>query len=577
MFDYVFSASHTIYSVLRHTKITSANDGIIPVVWSEHCIECAAPRCYATCPRYLARRDGHCVRVKNGISPCVVGNRIAANVCFLPWAKIECQIAGKPMRRNAYARVCKIVYVLDKTFDFVAKCVPFHSIKRFIYEGWFSVRQKCLARLGKGNINQPLLLEGEVVNVEKATSLLVDLKTCDKLLFRSKIEISKYRSNFFVSLPPYADGVELVFLDVHPADVEAKENVCFGSLILRLRLPQEGKKVKLVIWDLDNTLWKGILVENSNVVLCKEFADIIKMLDAKGIVSSVASKNNFEQAWTKLQQLGLDEYFVFPKIDWNPKSANIAKTIQQMNINPDTVVFVDDNPMELHEVSLMLPSVTCVMPDEMENLVKSERFNVVVTDESRKRRNTYKMIESMKHEEEEWQGNLDEFIAQCRIVLKVSQPKKANIKRCYELLQRTNQLNSSGRRLSFEEVEKLVFDNPHGRGYVLEASDKFGDYGIVAFLLTETVEDKTRVTDFVISCRVANRKIEPTLINELARISGGEIEFVYRHTGLNEPMYRIIAELSMIEICSYDKEETTVYLHKYNPNYPRLVNIVSGE
>ncbi len=577
MFDYVFSAPHIARNVLKHTKIPKGNNGIIPVVWSEHCIECAAPRCYATCPRYSARRDGHCVRVKNGISPCVVDNRTSANVCFLPWAKIECQIAGKPMRRDAYVRVCKMVYVIGKLVDWVAKCVSVHAIKRFVYDGWFSARQRCLSRLGKGNINQPLLLEGEIVNVEKSTSLLVDIKTCDKLLFRSKVEISASRPTFSVSLPPYADGAKLVFLDVHPADVEATENICFASLILRLRLPQEGKKVKLVIWDLDNTLWKGILVENSDVVLTKKFADMIKTLDSKGIVSSVASKNNFEQAWTKLQQLGLDEYFVFPKIDWNPKSANIAKTIQQININADTVVFVDDNPMELQEVSLMLPSVTCVTPDEMECLVESERFNVVVTDESCKRRNTYKMIESMKHEEEEWQGNIDDFIAHCHIMLKVSQPQKANIKRCYELLQRTNQLNSSGRRLSFEEVEKLVFNNSRCRGYVLQASDKFGDYGIVGFLLTETNGEKTRVTDFVISCRVANRKIEPTFINELARTCGGEIEFVYRHTGLNEPMRRIIAELSMKKISGCDNEETMLYLHKYNPDYPRLVNVVLGE
>ena len=577
MFDYVFSSPHVARKVLKYAKIPKGNDGIIPVVWSEHCIECAAPRCYATCPRYLARRDGHCVRVKHGISPCIKDNRIVTNVCFLPWAKIECQIAGKPMRRNAYARVSKIVYVLGKALDLVAKCIPVTVIKRFIYDGWFSVRQRCLAKLGNGNLNQPLLLEGEVVNVEKSTSLLVDMKTCDKFLFRSKVEISKSHSKFSVSLPPYADGKKLVFLDIHPVNVEATENVCFDSLALRLRLSQEGKKVKLVIWDLDNTLWNGILVETPDVVLRKEFAEMIKMLDAKGIVSSVASKNNFEQAWAKLRQLGLDEYFVFPKIDWNPKSVNIAKTIQQININADTVVFVDDNPVELQEVSLMLPSVTCVMPDEMGTLVKSERFNVVVTDESRKRRNTYKMIEAMKHEEEEWQGNIDEFIAQCHIMLKVLPPQKSNIKRCYELLQRTNQLNSSGRRLSFEEVEKLTFDNPNSCGYVLQASDKFGDYGIVGFLLTETNGEKMRVTDFVISCRVANRKIEPTLINELARTNGGEIEFVYSHTGLNEPMRRIVAELSMKKISDCDKEETSVYLHKYNPNYPRLVNIVSSK
>ena len=128
---------------------------------------------------------------------------------------------------------------------------------------------------------------------------------------------------------------------------------------------------------------------------------------------------------------------------------------------------------------------------------------MVVTDDSRNRRQTYKMLENLKKEEEEWEGNIDDFLISCKIKVEIFHPSDELIPRCFELLQRTNQLNSSGRRLTLDEVTEIVH-NKNFDAFALKSSDRFGDYGIVGFLIVDKSKEQFVVSDFVISCRVAN-------------------------------------------------------------------------
>lgn len=241
-----------------------------------------------------------------------------------------------------------------------------------------------------------------------------------------------------------------------------------------------------------------------------------------------------------------------------------------MNINPDTVVFVDDNPFERNEVKLRLPDVTCIDPSEIERFSSGKRFNAIVTEDSRKRRSTYLMLEAMHQEEEKWTGDIDDFLRSCNIRATISSPKEDEITRCYELLQRTNQLNSSGRRLSMDEVTNII-NNPNFDTFVIRSSDKFGDYGIVGFTIVSKEQSTPIITDFVISCRVANKKIEPTLVNFLACRYGGKLLFNYKKTLRNGPMYSIIEELGM------ERNDTTAnyetYLCTFDEKYPQIVTL----
>ena len=137
-------------------------------------------------------------------------------------------------------------------------------------------------------------------------------------------------------------------------------------------------------------------------------------------------------------------------------------------------------------------------------------------------------------------------------------------------MQRTNQLNSSGRRLSLDEVKKIIASDSYDC-YVLNSSDKFGDYGIVGFLIVENKGEKNVVTDFVISCRVANKKIEPSVINYLAKKYGGEIAFNYKKTLRNGPMFNIIKELGMQK--ESVSQDTETYKCKYDPKFHNIVTI----
>ncbi len=572
MFDFVFT-DRKCSGGLKAIKNDDRKPEIeVPLIWSEHCVECSAPNCYKTCSRYKRRRDGNCIRVNNGITPIIVDDSLGAEVSFREWAKLEAPFVLFGFTRRQYTKLYILFTVLGRIIDKLASFFKNTTISHFLYDGWYSARQKIIKRLANSNERlQRVSLVSEVINNEGPVALHVDLKNSEKLLFRERIELPKGKTQINVSIPPYSSEKLPGFLNIHPADTDREVLLTFVNLSLVPTDITNGKKIKCVIWDLDNTLWKGVLIEDKHVTLNEDFVKVIKELDARGIVNSIASKNNKEEVEPILEKSDINDLFVFKKINWDPKSVNVSKTVREMNINPNTVVFVDDNPFERNEVSVAQPSITCIDPSELLSFIECERFNVVVSEDSKNRRNTYRMMEAMKQEEEQWEGNIDDFLKNCDIQLQIENPNDKTILRCYELLQRTNQLNSSGRRLTFEEVKEIVA-SPRYETFVLRSSDKFGDYGIVGFIIIEKRTDGNYITDFVISCRVANKKIEPSLINYLSLLYGGKVYFNYKKTNLNGPMFKVIEELDMKLIS--DKNDISIYSCSHKSDYPNIVRIL---
>ncbi len=547
---------------------------LMPLMWGEHCVECSAPECYFTCVRFLSRADGHCARFERGIEPFEVNGKVGAKIIFKPWSKLEAKIETNILNGKSYLDVYKKVCAFGWFSKKVAKFMPGFKIKSKCFGAWEKYRRKLV---GKSKLALPAahshLLYYSIVNESEPTALLIDLRNKNKdLLLRERVDLPKGRISSELPLERY---YEASVISIHPADADEKVELIFEELEVQPKesLKQElisTKKVKCVIWDLDNTLWDGVLIESDNVQIKPELIELVKQLDAKGIVNSIVSKNSEEQATKILEQAGVADLFVFRKINWNPKSQNILKTIKGMNINANTFVFVDDNPFERDEVKTAIPEITCVDPSEIIAFAKTDRFDVPVSEDSAKRRDTYSMLEQLNKEQELWTGNIDSFLINCQITLTISFPTEQNIPRCYELLQRTNQLNSSGRRLTMDELMKII-NSPSYKCYVMESTDKFGNYGIVGFMIVRT-EEKPRITDFVISCRVANKKIEPTLINFLAGKLGNEILFDFKKTNLNGPMKAVINEHHMAKISEQNDIET--YLHKHNPQYPNIVTVI---
>ena len=122
----------------------------------------------------------------------------------------------------------------------------------------------------------------------------------------------------------------------------------------------DKKEIKCVVWDLDNTLWDGILLESNEVRLKPQIRQIIQTLDSRGILHSIASKSNYDDAMARITEFKLEEFFLYPEISWNAKSASIKRIQENLNIGLDALMFIDDQPFERDEVHHEHPEVLCL-------------------------------------------------------------------------------------------------------------------------------------------------------------------------------------------------------------------------
>ena len=106
--------------------------------------------------------------------------------------------------------------------------------------------------------------------------------------------------------------------------------------------------IKIIIWDLDDTFWKGTLSEGG-ISPIEENIKLVKDSSVHGVINSICSKNDKEITMSKLSDLGIDDYFVFPSIDWTPKGLRIKKMLKDMGLRPANTLFIDDNIQNLNE------------------------------------------------------------------------------------------------------------------------------------------------------------------------------------------------------------------------------------
>ncbi|MEI9928887.1 MAG: HAD-IIIC family phosphatase [Sphingomonas sp.] len=170
--------------------------------------------------------------------------------------------------------------------------------------------------------------------------------------------------------------------------------------------------LKCIVWDLDETLWRGTLLEGGADAPAPGVEAVIRALDARGILQSIASKNDHDVAWAQVEALGLAEYFLFPQIGWWSKVKSIETIAERLGIGLDAIAFIDDQPAERDEVAYFLPQVFVVDPARLPTLLEEPslmpRF---VTSESRRRRAMYRADIERKEAEEQHDGPRDAFLA----------------------------------------------------------------------------------------------------------------------------------------------------------------------
>lgn len=299
-------------------------------------------------------------------------------------------------------------------------------------------------------------------------------------------------------------------------------------------------EIKCIVWDLDGTIWDGVLLENDDVVLKPGVKEAILTLDSRGILHSIASKNDSDDAMQKLREFGLEEYFLYPEINWNAKSASIASIIENLKIGADAIMFIDDDPRQRDEVSSEHPDVVCVDASQATALAGLARLNPrFVTDDSRRRRQMYLADIRRKKDEREYQGPKKDFLASLNIQLVISEAREGDLERAEELTVRTNQLNTTGRTYSYEELREFMDSRGH-RLIVCEMKDKYGNQGKIGLALIETAEGYWGLRLLLMSCRVMSLGIGTVLLSYIlktAKQAGKKLRADFRDTGRNRMMY----------------------------------------
>jgi FkbH-like protein len=281
--------------------------------------------------------------------------------------------------------------------------------------------------------------------------------------------------------------------------------------------------------------------------------EVIRELDQRGILHSVASKNDHDEAMGAIKRFGLEDYFLFPQVSWQPKSTSIKAIASALNIGIDSLLFVDDSQFELQEVQTACPGVRVLPAARYRELPGMDACKASVTAESRSRRKLYQVETSRRAVAETFGQDYLSFLRHCDIRISISALCEENLERAHELATRTNQMNFSGNRYD-RDVLRKVMDTPHLDTYVIACEDRFGSYGVVGFSVVDRREP--RMTDLMFSCRIQSKRVEHAflafLIRKYFRETDKDFLASYRQTERNAPSGRVFADLEMQEVETVD-------------------------
>lgn len=532
-------------------------------LWEEHCVECAVPECYAVCPLYVPRRDRKCARFRGGIYPNPEYSGMypfGADISFRRWGKLEAKLEGRIVSLNAARRRQATDRNVIALLNPVSTALSILSPSRRLNGAYHEFRDWQLQNHSEadlqGRIDELLI---EVWNPSSESCRLIVECFRDQVLSRHAlvlnpghnlqripyaelgVDVSRHGGKMYL-YPDHDAEVRLIFTwlalvgyqedheltavrssapnqsshSVSPSNGSSAESAPPQVQQPPMDMPVQDApakalpKIKCVVWDLDNTLWAGTLAEDGPDA-CKlrpGIRELIEGLDARGIIQSIASRNDHQSAWALVERMGIQEYFVYPMINWGPKSRGLEQIAQELNINLDTLAFVDDMAPERAQITQILPQVRVYAETDTDKLLARPEFDVPVTSESKLRRLSYLAEAQRKNVAAGFAAGNEDFLRSCQLVAELFTPADAGqAERCLELLQRSNQLNLTSRRYERSAFENLMADAQKVK-IALACHDKFGDYGTVGFACVDFSGQKPLLQDFVMSCRVAKKHVE---------------------------------------------------------------------
>jgi FkbH-like protein len=325
---------------------------------------------------------------------------------------------------------------------------------------------------------------------------------------------------------------------------------------------------KCLLLDLDNTLWGGVLGEEglNGIQLSetgegarfKDFQRRIRQLGKMGVILGVVSKNNEADALEAFEQhphmvLKKDDFAIL-KINWSPKPQNLTEVAQDLDIGIDSLVFLDDNPVEREAVRTSLPEVTvpefpadtCELARFAEQLYRDHFFILHSTEEDRRRAESYR-ANARREAERRSAGSLEEFLGALGTKVSLFRLRAEDVPRAAQLTQKTNQFNFTTRRYSEQQMQGFL-SQPGLSVHVGSVADKYGDNGKVFLSIVRQVSPELAELDtFLMSCRVMGRFLEDQILDHLVRelraqgISHFRVQFI--PTKKNTPARALLERL----------------------------------
>jgi len=270
--------------------------------------------------------------------------------------------------------------------------------------------------------------------------------------------------------------------------------------------------VKMVVWDLDDTFWRGTLSEGP-VEFDPAHVSMVRTLNRRGIINAICSKNDERPVRAELEAVGLWEEFVFARVDWTPKGPRVAAIIDDAQLRPENVLFVDDHPGNLGEAEHFAPGLQTAGPEILGQLLDLPQL-AGKDDRSLSRLAQYRVLERKVVDRRAAEGSHEEFLRSCDIRVTLHEGGTDQLDRLHELALRTNQLNFTKRRPTREAFGADLSDPDIRSGYVV-VSDRYGDYGICGFFAVH--RPSGTLLDFLFSCRVMGMGVEQWLYGRLGR------------------------------------------------------------
>jgi FkbH-like protein len=287
--------------------------------------------------------------------------------------------------------------------------------------------------------------------------------------------------------------------------------------------PAHAEAVRLVIWDLDETFWHGTLTEGG-MSWRPEAEQAVTTLARRGIISSICSKNDTAQVEAILARRGIRDYFVFSSISWDPKGPRLARLIEAVQLRPESVLFIDDNPMNRAEAQHFVPGLQISDETIVPRLLADPRLRGK-NDPDMTRLAQYQLLDRRAVDQQAAGTDTEVFLRESGITVTIEHDLQPHLDRAIELINRTNQLNYTKKRLSEDpaqaraELSTLLAEHTIQAG-LLRVQDRYGDYGFCGIYIMRSKRNLGRMLlHFAFSCRILGMGIESWLYQRLERPS----------------------------------------------------------